>query len=476
MYGNRFYNQLTRKYVALFGTLFNDIKIGRAQIDGELDFAFDVPVNYGPMQKFLARIDQDPDFNAPALTLPRMSFEIVNMAYDPTRKLTNSIQSVSQGVRNDTLKAQYTPAPYNLDFELNIMTKYNEDGTKILEQIIPFFKPEQVLSVELIEESNLFFDVPIILNSVQHTDDYEGDFQTRRALIWTLSFTVKGYYFGPTLDRKVVKFARTRIFDDLEAKLEVEPIDLGTSEIVEETVTPVAEYSVYMDEFVDENGFLSYGISNTDSTDFTHDANADNLSTSTFTLNQPLPELTIVEDDTINIVNESENYRLVLTTSPYDPATGEIGFSVDNLVDANLAVDMPALNGSSIKFTPTEFGSYYYMSPDRTDVAGLITVLDRTQLAISVDTDAGTSDDIDANTVTEETFTSNRGTFTTTGDLPVTTVDVRPGLTITNEPTEDIEESLNLSEIDWDDNWGIIVDIKDETEYEPLGINKDEQY
>ena len=478
MYGNRFYNQLTRKYVAIFGTLFNDIKIGRGKTDGTIDFYFDVPVNYGPMQKFLARVTQDPDFNAPALTLPRMTFEISNMTYDPTRKLTNSIQNSVQGERNDTLLSQFMPAPYNLDFELNIMTKYNEDGTKILEQILPFFKPEQVLSVELLEGTELYFDVPIILNSVQHTDDYEADFQTRRALLWTLNFTLKGYFFGPTIEKKVIKFSRARVFDKLDA---VTNFELVTDDITEVIGGPgggdAKQYTVYMNDYIDVEGNEQYGISNTESIDLLHDNDANNQSTSPFIINEVLPEITITAGDTLTIVNESDTYRVLITNNPIDAATGTVKFSVDNLVSTEIATGMPALSGSSIVFTPVDSGSYYYMSPDEDGVAGLISVLsveDLPQIIESSDTGDDTSN-TDSNNIVSDTFTSDRGKFINTGDIPASTIDSRPGLTPDNQPTANREESLPLSEIDWDDNWGIIVEIKDESEFIPLGTD-DEQY
>src|SRR6056300_324154 len=287
MFGHQFYNETTRRYVATFGTLFNDIIITRKDNSGNTVQSMKVPIAYGPKQKFLARLEQDPSLSAPAMTLPRMSFELLTMTYAPDRKLTRLLHdNTPRQITGNTYKTQFAAVPYNLDFELNIMTKYNEDGTKILEQIIPFFKPEQVLSVELIEDSNMFFDIPIVLNSVQHTDDYEGDFESRRALIWTLNFTVKGYFFGPTIERKVVKFARTRIFDKLDAQLDFEIVNGGTP-----TEQPVAlTYNVYMNAFLDELGNPLYGISDIASTDATHDQDETNIFTTPFELNEVLPE------------------------------------------------------------------------------------------------------------------------------------------------------------------------------------------
>jgi len=167
MFGHRFYNETTRRYVAVFGTLFNDIVIYRRDNSDAIVQTIKVPVNYGPIQKFLSKLEQDPNLTAPAMTLPRMSFEITGMTYDPERKLTNMVQNSTVNAADaNAFKTQFTPAPYNLEFQLNIMTKFAEDGTKILEQIIPFFKPEQTLTVRLVDDINLYLDIPVILNSI----------------------------------------------------------------------------------------------------------------------------------------------------------------------------------------------------------------------------------------------------------------------------------------------------------------------
>lgn len=217
MFGNTFYNQTTRRYVAIFGTLFNDISIGRSNNSGTETQRFKVPVNYGPMQKFLSRIEQDPSLSAQAISLPRISFELTSMQYDGERKLTNTIMNMRQVTAADRVRTQYTPAPYNLNFQLNIMTKYAEDGSKILEQILPFFKPEFTVTAKMIDNMDMLVDIPIVLNSVSAEDTYEGSYDTRRALIWTLDFTLKGYYYGPTSEKKIIKFANTNVYSSLEA-------------------------------------------------------------------------------------------------------------------------------------------------------------------------------------------------------------------------------------------------------------------
>lgn len=215
MFAHSFYNQSTRRYVAIFGTLFNDISIGRSKNNGAEEQRFKVPISYGPSQKFLSKIEQDESLNSQAITLPRMSFELRSMTYDGDRKLTDSLMNKSSIAANDRVRTQYTAAPYNLDFELTIMAKYSEDGTKILEQIIPFFKPHFTVSAKMIDSMDMVMDIPIILNGITTEDTYEASYDQRRAITWTLDFTLKGYYYGPTSERKVIKFANTDIYSTM---------------------------------------------------------------------------------------------------------------------------------------------------------------------------------------------------------------------------------------------------------------------
>lgn len=218
-----FYNETTRRYIATFGTLFNDISITRKNNAGSTVQTMKIPLNYAPMQKLLAKLEQDPNLTAPAISLPRMSFEMTSMVYDGTRKLPSTLRNVRAKTTNDNLySTQYVPAPYNLDFELNIMAKYSEDATKIVEQIIPYFTPNFTISVKLIDEFDRYIDIPVILNSVAINDTYEGSFEERRAIIWTLTFTVKGYYFGPVSDKKIIKFATVNTYTSLTSNNVVE--------------------------------------------------------------------------------------------------------------------------------------------------------------------------------------------------------------------------------------------------------------
>lgn len=208
MNGHTFYHNTIRKYVVLFGTMFNDIYVNRPDASTNVIHSLKVPISYGPKEKTLSRVSGDPSLNRPvAIVLPRMSFEMLSIAYAPTRKLITINKNKKTTSDPDVLNYQYNPVPYDFTFELNIMVRNADDGTRILEQILPFFTPDWTPTINLIPEIGLKYDIPIVLNSVDSTDTYEGDYESRRALIWTLVFTVKGYIFGPVNQQKIIKQA-----------------------------------------------------------------------------------------------------------------------------------------------------------------------------------------------------------------------------------------------------------------------------
>ena len=198
MLGQTFYHQTIRQYVAVFGTLFNDISIQKKNSSGNIVSTIKVPVAYGPKQKFLNRLQSDPNLDRQiSIKLPRIGFEMTNINYDPERKL-NPIgrqfrKSFDDG--NRILKSLYNPNPYTFDFRLFLFVENAEDGTQILEQILPFFTPEFTVSVNILTEMGIKLDVPIILNSASVEDEYIGDFTQRRAIVWTLDFTLKGFIY-----------------------------------------------------------------------------------------------------------------------------------------------------------------------------------------------------------------------------------------------------------------------------------------
>ena len=200
MLGTYFYHEIMRKTVIGFGTLFNDIKIRHKDSSGSSISEKRVALAYGPMQKFLARLEQQADLNRPTqkIELPRMSFEMNNVAYDSTRKA--GITQTFKASDGTNLKKVFMPVPYNIGFELNIMTKLNDDALQIVEQILPYFQPSFNLTIDLVNVIGEKRDCPIILDNISFSDDYEGDFASRRALIYTLNFTAKTYLFGPIAD------------------------------------------------------------------------------------------------------------------------------------------------------------------------------------------------------------------------------------------------------------------------------------
>jgi len=195
-----FYHEILRRTVIAFGSLFNEISIRHKNNDDNVVSIIKVPLAYGPTQKFLARLEQSANLNKPVqITLPRMSFEFIGLAYDPTRKATTTQTFIAKSVEDGKeVKKTYLPVPYNMQFELSIMSKLNDDALQIIEQILPYFQPAYTMSVELVDVINEKRDVPIILENITMQDDYEGDFTTRRVLIYTLRFTAKTYLFGPT--------------------------------------------------------------------------------------------------------------------------------------------------------------------------------------------------------------------------------------------------------------------------------------
>ena len=203
-----FYNEIFRKTIIAFGTLFNDITIKQE------NSTVKVPLAYGPTQKFLARLEESPDLNKrTSLTLPRMSFEFTGLTYDSSRKVTTTQQITVKDPNDGTVtKKAYMPVPYTMQFEMSVMTKLNDDALQIVEQILPYFQPSYNLTVQLVSTLKEKRDIPIVLESVTMDDQYEGNFTTRRVLLYTLRFSAKTYLFGPvtTATKDIIRKASVR--------------------------------------------------------------------------------------------------------------------------------------------------------------------------------------------------------------------------------------------------------------------------
>ena len=218
MLGQQFYHESIRKVIIAFGTTFNNIQLVRKDNDGNIKQSMKVPLAYGPRQKWLTRLNEDADLSKTvAITLPRIGFEIQNLQYDPNRKL-NRVQKFKKvkGASANRLDSQYMPVPYNLNIQLYVMAKESDDSLQIIEQILPYFQPDYTLTINDMADMGIKRDVPIILNSVAYEDNYQGDFETRRALIYTLDFTAKFYLYGPVTSQAVIKTVQVDQYSDLQ--------------------------------------------------------------------------------------------------------------------------------------------------------------------------------------------------------------------------------------------------------------------
>ena len=218
MLGQQFYHETVRNVIVAFGTMFNNINIVRKDNNGTITQSMKVPLAYGPKQKWLTRLDTDPSLaSAVAITLPRLGFEIGSLTYDATRKL-NRVQKFkkvkSSSSNANKLDTQFMPVPYNMDITLYAMAKNSDDALQIVEQILPFFQPDYTLTLNDMADMGIKRDVPIILSSVSYEDSYQGNFEERRAIMYTLTFTAKFYLYGPVTSDKVIRTVQVDQFTD----------------------------------------------------------------------------------------------------------------------------------------------------------------------------------------------------------------------------------------------------------------------
>ena len=218
MFGH-FYNEGMRKMTIAFGQIFNDIQIKRKDSSGAVIQSIKVPLAYAPKEKFLVRLDQQPSLSERefAITLPRLGFEISGIEYDASRKLTKlqKFKHIKDNIDGKVLNYNYMPVPYNISYQLYCFTATAEGGLQIVEQILPYFQPDYTVTINVIPELGIKRDVPIILNSVNYEDSYSGDFESRRAVIYTLGFTAKTYLYGPASTQKVIKETQSDLHTDL---------------------------------------------------------------------------------------------------------------------------------------------------------------------------------------------------------------------------------------------------------------------
>lgn len=216
-----FYHRSIRKVVVTFGTLFNDIELVRFTKDGTPKERFKVPLSYGTKEKYLTRITSDPTLTKSIATVvPRIAFTLDSISYDATRKQVTTIRNFAQSPSGTGTNAQYVPVPFDFKFSLSVFVRNTEDGTQILEQILPFFTPDFTVTVDFIPDMEHKYDVPIILDSVTSNTEYEGDLMTTRVITWDLQFTAKAYIWPPVnkyggaggLAGSLIREVNTRLF------------------------------------------------------------------------------------------------------------------------------------------------------------------------------------------------------------------------------------------------------------------------
>lgn len=206
MLGSHFYHGLIRKYVILFGSLFNNIYVDRVNEEGDVQRTIKIPIQYGPKERYLTRYRQNPDLlREISMVFPRMAFEITNISYDSSRKLNSIGRIPSVSSDGNALNTLYNPVAYNFDITLSIISRNTEDALRIVEQIIPFFTPQWTETLNLIPEANVSVDIPIIIRNINSVDTYSSNFENKEWIIWDLTFVLKGYLYGPSRSSSVIK-------------------------------------------------------------------------------------------------------------------------------------------------------------------------------------------------------------------------------------------------------------------------------
>ena len=227
----KFYHSTIRKAIVAFGNLFNNIGVDRFDSSGNAVQTLKVPLSYSPRQKFLARIEGLPTVEQPGVQvlLPRMAFEMLSIEYDPTRRVSLVQQNRAVNNTTNTLNAQYAPSPYNIQVGLYVYTKNQDDGLQILEQILPYFNPDFNLSINAIPQLGIKNDLPIVLDSISYDDQYEGDFTARRAIIWTLNFTLKLNFYGPINKQGIIRTVNVDTFNNPELTERIQQYNVTTN-------------------------------------------------------------------------------------------------------------------------------------------------------------------------------------------------------------------------------------------------------
>jgi len=255
-----FYHALLKKYVIVFGTLFNSVYIERLASNGSVAQRFKVPIAYGPREKYLALAEnRQATTDRQEIILPRMGFEMIGFNYAQSRKLNTigKINTKNNINGSNVYKKTFNPVPYDINFRLSIYSKSTEDGTRILEQILPYFTPEWTVSAKLLDDFDEKMDIPLVLNSVSTDDTYDSDYMTRRALVFDLDFTMKVYLYGPVTQSKLIKIAKTNLYPNLTSNTVFDRVTVQPGLTANGTPTSNADASVAY-SLIDEDDDYGY--------------------------------------------------------------------------------------------------------------------------------------------------------------------------------------------------------------------------
>lgn len=296
-----FYNETIRRSVSVFGTMFNNITVKQTKSDGTVVNSIKVPLSYGQRQKFLQRLKEEPDLNdnlRSAISLPRMGFEISGFTYDQNRQQNKLIRSTKTTMETDNVsrKFQYQPTPYDINFTLSIYAKNMTDGLQIVEQILPYFQPEYTVAMKMIDDMSEVRDVPIILTGVNMDDQFEGSFEDKRVINFTLDFTMKTYFFGPVYTGKVITKVREKTFIN-DGRHGFTSSELTTSGIVKDV-------KFYEPAF---EGTVASAVSNNTTVTFTTaiDSNVSVNDTMEGSSTNPDPTVSSIAEDRLSVVVSS---------------------------------------------------------------------------------------------------------------------------------------------------------------------------
>jgi len=349
MFGTYFYNETIKRAVSIFGTMFNNITVKKIKTDGTVLHEQKVPISYGPKQKFLERLAEDANLSdgmRSAISLPRLAFELTGFNYDPQRQQNKLIRNTKTTVETaDTGKRgyQYQPAPYDLNFTLSVLAKNMNDALQIIEQIIPYFQPEYTVTMKMIDTMTDYRDVPIVLNSIAMNDTYEGGFEERRVIEYTLEFTMKLYMFGPVYTGEVIRsvIERDYIGDGTDAFTSTQIDGAG---LIKEVKHYEPAFS-HLSNAVSGSTTVSFPTAINSSISVNDEVFGTNLVTNPTVSSIAADKLSIVVSSAITVdantnlkfvgsVNSNDTFVIAETVNFYDESAGST-FSADKVTDAS---------------------------------------------------------------------------------------------------------------------------------------------